>query len=230
MKNTTTIIIGIVLLVVGIFIGKLFFSKASNEDNSETKQTEKATKVEHWTCSMHPQIDLPEPGNCPICGMDLIPMDEAGGNANPLVFEMTEDAIKLANIQTINVGSATATSGGMLRLSGKIQADESKSASLVSHIPGRIEQLYVSFTGETVRKGQKMARIYSPDLITAQKELLESKMMENVNPKLFEATLNKLKYWIDMKTVVEIAPPVRTAVIFTKNIHRQLIFPVFSCL
>ncbi len=192
MKNTTTIIIGIVLLVVGIFIGKLFFSKA---DNSETKQTEEVTKVEHWTCSMHPQIDLPEPGDCPICGMDLIPMDETGRNANPLVFEMTEDAIKLANIQTIKVGSATATSGGVLRLSGKIQADESKSASLVSHIPGRIEQLYVSFTGETVRRGQKMARLYSPDLITAQKELLESKMMENVNPKLFEATLNKLKYW-----------------------------------
>lgn len=196
MKKSTIIIAAISLLVLGVLIGRFAFQGKNIADNAaQSTEVAAETKVEHWTCSMHPQIDMPEPGDCPICGMDLIPMDEAGSNSNPLVFEMSEDAVKLSNIQTVVVGQSTQGEGSQLRLSGKIQADESRSASLVTHIPGRIEKLYVSYTGETVRKGQKLARLYSPDLITAQKELLESKMMENVNPKLFEATLNKLKYW-----------------------------------
>jgi len=199
MTKTIKISIVIITLIVGILLGKYVFQGKQVVEEKVTQNTE------HWTCSMHPQIDLPEFGPCPSCGMDLIPMDTGNSNANPLVFEMTDDAMKLSNIQTTVIGHTTSAESGQLRLSGKIQADESKSASLVSHIPGRIEKLYVSFTGETVRKGQKLAKIYSPDLITAQKELLESKMMEHVNPILFEATLNKLKYWkISDKQIEEV--------------------------
>ncbi len=142
---------------------------------------------------MHPQIRQPEPGDCPICGMDLIPLD-ANNNSNPLVFEMTDDAVKIANIQTTLVGSGSVDAKG-LKLSGKIKADETNSASIVSHISGRIEKLFVSYTGEKVNKGQKIASIYSPKLITAQKELLEANKVKDANPKLYEAAVNKLKFW-----------------------------------
>ncbi|MFT7156359.1 MAG: Cu(I)/Ag(I) efflux system membrane fusion protein, partial [Parvicella sp.] len=181
-------IIYIAVLVLGLALGWVIFGNNSNE-----KQSSDATLEEIWTCSMHPQIRQPEPGDCPLCGMDLIPL-EANSNSNPLVFEMTEDAIKIANIQTTVIGSGSADTVG-LKLSGKIKVDETNSASIVTHISGRIEKLYISFTGEKVVKGQKIASIYSPSLISAQKELLEAYKVKEVNPKLYEATVNKLKFW-----------------------------------
>ena len=188
-------IIYIGILFTGLALGWLIFGN-SNSIDLTTDQHEhdlEATTDEIWTCSMHPQIRLPEAGDCPICGMDLI-LFEASSNSNPLVFEMTEDAIKIANIQTTIVGSSIASSSG-LKLSGRIKANETNSASIVSHISGRIEKLFISYTGEKVSKGQKIASIYSPKLITAQKELLEAYKVKETNPKLYEATVNKLKFW-----------------------------------
>ncbi len=190
------IIIYSALLIGGVILGWLIFSGSSkNGENGSNSDLKIEQLDQFWTCSMHPQIHLPDPGDCPICGMDLIP-EEKGGSSDPLVLEMTDDAIKLMNIQTTIVGDASSNSeGGKLRLSGKIIADETTTASIVSHIPGRIEKLYISFTGEQVNRGQRIATIYSPNLITAQKELLEAQKIKEINPSLFEATLNKLKYW-----------------------------------
>ena len=57
-----------------------------------------------WTCSMHPQIRMKEPGQCPLCGMDLIPLESNDSAIDPNAIQMTEDAMKLANIQTMIVG------------------------------------------------------------------------------------------------------------------------------
>lgn len=143
---------------------------------------------------MHPQIRREEPGDCPICGMDLIPQSEMASN-DPLNFEMTREAARLANIQTTIVGESATESGTALQLSGKVQADERRASSQVAQVPGRIEKLYVSFTGEQVYKGQKLAELYAPDLIIAQRELLEAVRLQAVNPKLAEAARNKLRYW-----------------------------------
>lgn len=186
-------IIYIAILVTGLALGWLIFGNSSKDSTISEKNPSESKTEEIWTCSMHPQIRQPEAGDCPICGMDLIPL-ETNNNTNPLVFEMTADAVKIANIQTTLVGSGSVNTKG-LKLSGKIKADETNSASIVSHISGRIEKLFISYTGEKVSKGQKIASIYSPKLITAQKELLEANKVKNVNPKLYEATVNKLKFW-----------------------------------
>jgi Cu(I)/Ag(I) efflux system membrane fusion protein len=149
---------------------------------------------EIWTCSMHPQVQQNEPGDCPLCGMDLIPL-EANTSNDPLVLEMTSEAVKLANIQTTIIGEAAGQSGQTIRLSGKVQPDERLASSQVAHVPGRIEKLFVSFTGEQVSKGQKIATLYSPELITAQRELLEALKLQALNPGLLEAARNKLRYW-----------------------------------
>lgn len=187
-------IIYIGILGAGLALGWLIFGNSTKGSTASEKNLSESKTEEIWTCSMHPQIRQPEPGDCPICGMDLIPLETSSSNSNPLVFEMTDDAVKIANIQTTVVGSGSVNAKG-LKLSGKIKADETNSASIVSHISGRIEKLFISYTGEKVNEGQKIASIYSPKLIIAQKELLEAYKVKDANPKLYEATVNKLKFW-----------------------------------
>ena len=67
--------------------------------------------------------------------------------------------------------------------------------SQVSYFPGRIEKLLVNFTGELVREGQTLAVIYSPDLVTAQQELLETVATKESQPTLYEASKDKLRQW-----------------------------------
>ncbi len=193
---------------VGLLVGFFVFGNnqsANNPDQSHNHETEiVSTDVEStvWTCSMHPQIRQNEPGDCPICGMDLIPLEENTSN-NPLVLEMTKEAVKLANIQTTIVGKVYEESNKIIRLSGKVQPDERLASSQVAHVSGRIEKLFVSFTGEQVRKGQKLATLYSPDLITAQRELLETLKLKSLNSNLIEAARNKLRNWKIKETTIQ---------------------------
>ena len=193
MKNT--IIIAVIAVLAGIGIGYLIFNKKAEpiHDHSVIIDSKTVDSEEVWTCSMHPQIRQPDAGDCPICGMDLI-LAEEGNSDNPLVLEMTESAVKLANIQTSIIGSTTTELGKKIRMTGKVQADERQASSQTAHTSGRIEKLYVTFTGEEVNKGQKLATIYSPDLITAQRELLEALKLQDLNPALVEAARNKLHY------------------------------------
>lgn len=194
MKKYKIYIVATLALVIGLLTGRLLLNNGTPPVQEHSEHSSSQTASEIWTCSMHPQIRQNEPGDCPICGMDLIPARKASSDTD-IGFQMTADAIKLANIQTTVIGNSDANEGSTLRLNGKIQADETKSASLVTHIPGRIEKLYVSYTGEQVNKGQKIATIYSPELITAQKELLEAEKIQDISPGLLTAAKNKLKYW-----------------------------------
>ncbi len=199
MKNYKIILIVLVTLIVGLGAGYLLFgtmqnnSSSSDDHDHSTEVISDTQKGQIWTCSMHPQIRQDEPGDCPICGMELIPLDEASSN-DPLVLEMTQEAVKLANVETTIIGS-TGTPEKSFSLSGKIKEDERLAASQVAHIPGRIEKLFVTFTGEQVRQGQKLATLYSPKLVTAQQELLEALKIQDVNADLVKAARKKLEYW-----------------------------------
>lgn len=196
-KDKILVFIGLLgAMLVGLGIGYLLFFQASTgvePMNNDHNHADLGSDETTWTCSMHPQIRQNEPGVCPICEMDLIPL-EANTSNDPLILEMTPEAVKLAQIETTVIGS-TGSAEKTLSLSGKIQADERLSASQVAHIPGRIEQLFVTFTGEQVRRGQKLAIIYSPELITAQRELLEAVKLQDVNADLLTAARKKLTYW-----------------------------------
>ncbi len=201
MKNSVKnqLKVAIPVLLLGILIGfgiNSWVNINSNKDvdTSAHLPIEESANLEVWTCSMHPQIRQNEEGICPICEMDLITLETNSSN-DPLVLEMTQAAVQLANIQTTVIGKASAQMGKIIRLSGKVQADERRASSQVAHVPGRIEKLFVTFTGEQVNKGQKIAEVYSPELITAQRELLEALKLRDLNPDLVEAARNKLRYW-----------------------------------
>src|SRR5680860_952015 len=196
MKKYKNYIIAAGILIIGIIVGNVFSggdSEATHDEAEHELVQDPVTKL--WTCAMHPQIQLEEPGNCPICGMGLIPMKTSTSSENISDDEivLSEEAYQLSNIQTTVVEKANAVKE--IRLLGKVKADERKLFSQVSHIPGRIERLYVNFTGEKVVKGQKIARIYSPELITAQKELFEAIRSKSIYPELYTASRNKLKLW-----------------------------------
>ncbi|MBS4069691.1 MAG: efflux RND transporter periplasmic adaptor subunit [Algoriphagus sp.] len=183
----------LVTLVVGGLIGWILKPSSSESHEGHAHENESGVPT-LWTCSMHPQIKLGEPGDCPICGMDLIPASQASsGSDNPMVFEMTPEAVAMAQVQTIKIGGATAS--GELFLTGKIQADERENAAITAKFPGRIEKLFVTFTGEQVKAGQRLATIYSPELLTAQRELLEAVKSKGNFPQLYTAAKEKLKLW-----------------------------------
>ncbi len=187
-------IIYIVILVAGLFLGKLFFSNPSDKETSHNHKTDSAIS-QKWTCSMHPQIMQPEAGDCPICGMDLIPAEAGADGLSPNQFKLTKNAMALANVQTTIIDSATANTDNGITLSGKIAKNEEANAVQVSYFAGRIERLNISFTGESVRKGQLLATIYSPELFKAQQELLTASTLKETQPALYKAVRNKLKLW-----------------------------------
>ncbi|TKG94199.1 efflux RND transporter periplasmic adaptor subunit [Puteibacter caeruleilacunae] len=197
-KDNLKLILG--TLAVGLLFGWLFFHSgdvsSEQTDNTEHSEHEHKTKdPEVWTCSMHPQIKQNKPGDCPICAMDLIPLAsmDSGDDVSPDEITMTESAAKLASIQTMIVTSGTPEKS--IHLQGKIQEDERNISELTARYGGRIEQLFVNFTGQSVRKGQKLATIYSPELVSAQRELLEAIALKNKRPTLYNATRQKLKLW-----------------------------------
>jgi Cu(I)/Ag(I) efflux system membrane fusion protein len=128
---------------------------------------------EVWTCSMHPRIQLPRPGKCPICGMNLIPLEASGAEEGPRTLAMSEEDRKLAQIVTAPVERRFVTAN--VRMVGKVDFDETRVKAISAWLPGRVDRLYVDYTGITVKKGEHVALVYSPDLLTAQQELIEAR-------------------------------------------------------
>jgi Cu(I)/Ag(I) efflux system membrane fusion protein len=179
------------IFIIGIVIS-LFVAGCSNKSG----QTPSGDSTQMWTCSMHPQIKQTQPGKCPICGMDLIPIKTSDSPSDSLdtdAISLSEEAMALANIQTTTIGHSSPVKE--VRLYGSIQPNERLLRSQVSHVSGRIERLLVNTTGEAVRTGQVIASVYSPDLQNAQQELLEAIKLKEMQPSLLEAAREKLRLW-----------------------------------
>ena len=190
----------IIAAAVGLFIGWLIFGGLSDDEIA----TENGSDIhEHdngdeqmWTCSMHPQIMQSEPGDCPICGMDLVPADASANGLALNQIKMTQNAMALANIQTTIVGNAKgAVEDGMISLSGKIATNEENNSVQASYFDGRLERLNVNYEGQKVNRGQLLATIYAPNLVAAQQELITAASLKESQPALYQAVRNKLKLW-----------------------------------
>ncbi|MDR1526753.1 MAG: efflux RND transporter periplasmic adaptor subunit [Dysgonamonadaceae bacterium] len=182
--KTKAILIGITILVAGLTTG----CKNASDKNAAN------TEAQVWTCSMHPQIRQDHPGKCPICAMNLIPLKTSESIDHPISADaimLSKEAAALADIRTSTVGRSRPVKD--LYLYGTIQPDERRIHSLVSQVNGRIEKLSVNFAGETIRKGQTVAVIYSSDLLNAQQELLEAVKLQQ--PALLLAAREKLRLW-----------------------------------
>ena len=175
---------------------------------SDKKQSEGKEDTHHheqsvtYTCSMHPQITQDAPGSCPICGMALIEKDQNTSGTDPSTLSFTEEALSLMKVETFSVGQSVGQATSK-ELSGRIQVDETTVFDQTAKYSGRVERLLVHSNGEMIRKGQKIAEIFSPEIYKAQKELLIAAGSKSSQPQYYQAVLEKLRImkfsdqWID---------------------------------
>ncbi len=169
-NNKKLLLVGGLALVLGLVLGTGW---GGDRAQPAPKEMAKDT-VEVWTCSMHPQIRLPAPGQCPICAMDLIPVatNSETGDVGARELKLSARAQKLAEIQIVAVERRFVPVE--TRMVGKIAVDETRLRDIAAWVPGRIDRLYVDYTGVQVNEGDHMVYLYSPELITAQEELLQA--------------------------------------------------------
>lgn len=160
-----------------------------------------------WTCSMHPQIRQPKPGKCPLCFMDLIPVKktETGGDDRARTLSLSAAARKLAEVRVAEVERRFVPVE--VRMVGTVDFDETRLAHITAWVPGRLDRLFVDYTGVTVKKGDHMVYLYSPELLSAQMELLQGMKavkaleksglasIQNTARDILEATRIKLQLW-----------------------------------
>lgn len=161
-----------VLLIV---ILPLWILAAACSGKEETTHAEHGHALqqsgETYTCPMHPQVIQDKPGTCPICGMDLVKVQQSGDSENNLM--LTDSQIKLANIATAKAPIRPV--GETVLINGRLTADQEKSQVISSRAAGRVEKLFVKETGRQVRKGEPLYVLYSETLLTLQQEYLLAK-------------------------------------------------------
>lgn len=173
LKHKVTIGLVIVSFLAGIWISM------GGSSSRENIHQEHSVENQIWTCSMHPNVHLPEPGQCPICFMDLIPLESGSNELTSKQLSMSENAMKLANIETVPVSFKIAKKD--IHLSGKVEYDESRIGKITAWVPGRLERMFVDYTGISVNKGDHMMELYSPELYTAQEELIQARKLVDSN-------------------------------------------------
>lgn len=181
------IALSFITLLAGLGLGALLFSGGSPGDDGPGSAAGAST----WTCSMHPQIQQPNPGKCPICAMDLIPLSNANAQVGPRQFAMSPEAKALANITTTKVQRTHPEAE--VHLFGRVVHDETRVRSIAARFPSRIDRLFVDFTGVRVSKGDELAVVYSPELLSAQTELLSAIRFGNQDG--IAGARDKLRLW-----------------------------------
>jgi Cu(I)/Ag(I) efflux system membrane fusion protein len=172
----------------------LLFTSISCSDNKNRHNGHKeAATTELYTCSMHPEIIRERPGKCPICGMDLVKektdsrrIDEVG--LESLLRPTNEFVISSIPVTTIRKREEQIE----IEALGNIVYDTRQVGSISARVSGRIEKLYVKYRYQKISKGQHILDIYSPELVTAQQNLLFLLRNDAGNTPLIEAAKEKL--------------------------------------
>ncbi len=171
--KTQNIIIGILVIIIAV-ISYLWLSDAGSSSTTpntkaDTAQsTKNGKKVLYWRAPMNPNEVYDHPGKSKM-GMDLVPVyaDEAAGGD---VVTISGAVQQNMNVQTAVVEKKDLSS--RVVTNGILQTDEQKEYIVNTKVSGWVENLYVNYTGQKVKKGQKLIDIYSPELVAAQQELI----------------------------------------------------------
>ncbi len=240
---------GLAIVLVAVFVVGYWLGRPSADERASptaSEAIEAAEAPQQWTCSMHPEIIRSAPGNCPKCGMELVPMKrdapvtqkeppkyacsmmcvpplprpgkcpicgmemvevktEGGDDDAPRQLKLSPTAEKLADIQVARAERRFVEAE--IRMVGKVEYDETRVAYITSWVPGRLDRLYVDYTGVPVKKGDKLVFVYSPELLSAQEELFQAKRavkrlesselpsMRETAKRTVDAVREKLRLW-----------------------------------
>jgi membrane fusion protein, copper/silver efflux system len=203
--TTYKVIFFVLVLCGGFTFGWMMNGSGVAAPSTKTTAAPADAGPQHWTCPMHAEIDLPSAGKCPKCGMDLVERKSGGEDAGPRTLVMSESDKKLAEIVTAPVERKFVI--GSINLVGKIDYDETRVKTISAWVPGRLDRLFVDYTGVPVRKGDHLVEMYSPDFLTAQEELIEAKkqvdaaieerseFLRRSNERALDSARDKLRLW-----------------------------------
>jgi membrane fusion protein, copper/silver efflux system len=162
-------------------------------NENKKKETETVKVKEVWTCSMHPEVIRNGPGSCPICGMDLIKKEE---HAVAIKGIQIEDLLQPTNQFVQSSIPVVAIENERKNIPvdvlGTVTYDTRRINSISARVSGRIEKLYVHYRYQHIEKGERIMDIYSPELATAQQELLFLIKNDPENTGLIQAGKQKL--------------------------------------
>jgi len=163
-----------ILLPIALFFAGWWFGLAPKEHNHEEGRANTGKTSTKWTCSMHPLIRQDNPGLCPICNMDLIPLVAGNSDGGLREISVSAEASSLLDLRVSPVVRAAAVVD--VQMFGKIDFDERNTVTTTARMSGRLDRLYADFTGTTVSQGDEIAEIYSPELIVAQHTLIRARI------------------------------------------------------
>ena len=158
---------------------------------------EHAGHTDTYTCPMHPTVLSDKPGSCPVCGLSLVAKVREGQEV-----KITEDLAKLIKstneVVVAGIKTTKATYGSRplsITAGGLVTYDTRNIYTIPAKVGGRLEKVFLKYQFQPVRKGQKVAEIYSPELVTAQREFLYILENDPANTALIEASRNKLLFF-----------------------------------
>lgn len=179
-----------ILIFCLLVSGGVIFISCKSKEPTEVQNAEKKTL---WTCSMHPEIIRDHPGNCPICGMELVKKVDNAVAINDISLNdllQPTDRFVVSSIPVTSLKTSTETID--IDALGTVGYDTRLINTLSARVSGRIEKLYVKYRYQHIMKGQKIMDIYSPELLTTEQELLFLLKNDPSNTPLINAAKQKL--------------------------------------
>jgi membrane fusion protein, copper/silver efflux system len=152
-------------LVLLLITSTVFITVSACKNNKKVA----ANKDVYYTCSMHPQVNEPKPGKCPICGMALIQVQKSN-TAKTDELQLSDQQMQLGNILIDTIGKGVI--GNETVLTATLNYDQQKLTSVSSRVMGRIDKLYHKNIGEYIRKGEPLMEVHSEELNNAKQEYL----------------------------------------------------------
>lgn len=128
-----------------------------------------------YRCPMHPAVTSPTPGKCTICGMALVSISvlnaQSPGSGASTAIALSPSAITTIGVETSIVARQPLTR--TLRITGRIEDDDTRHRILTARVPGRIEKLHINYIGAEVAAGAPLITLFSPEVLTASRIFIE---------------------------------------------------------
>lgn len=220
MKRFLLILVAVLAAAGGWFFGRLSHDHPAGPSPSSER------KVLYYQSPMHPWVKSEQPGNCTVCGMELVPVYEGGGSAGDGaatdVVMLPQGAPNVMNVRTVEVQRRPLER--TLRVAGTIDDDQTRHRILSATTGGRIEKLFVNYEGAEVKEGEPLATFYSKELLDTLREYKAiygqgpSPMLTRLEMRLRQLGMNDAQIaraptWPESQVFTEILAPMTGTVV-----------------